>query len=203
MKRQIMVCVLLAATAIGANGVWAGATGEGGHREMDERGWGAPGMMPPPPSEEMVAHMAQRLKLTSDQQAKVTAVFAAEREKTAPLMQKISEYHKQLRDASRAATFDEAAIRAIATKKAQVEVELLVSFERTRSQVNALLTTEQRALAEKCPPPPPRRGQGPEGRCGCGHEPGHMPPPPPCAGEPGKDGDRMPGPGPGPGEGQR
>ncbi|KAB0664108.1 Spy/CpxP family protein refolding chaperone [Oryzomonas japonica] len=200
MKRQIMVCVLLAATTLGANGGWAGATGEGGHRGMDERGWGVPGMVPPPPSEEMVARMAQRLKLTSDQQAKVKAVFAAEREKTAPLMQKMAEYHKQLRDTSRAATFDEAAIRAIATKEAQAEVELLVSFERTRSRVNALLTPEQRALAEKCPPPPPHRGHGPEERCGCGHGPGHMPPP--CDDGPGKDGDRMPGPG-GPGEEQR
>lgn len=202
MKRQIMVCVLLAATAIGVNGGWAGATGEGGHGGMDERGWGPPGMAPPPPAEEMVVHMGQRLKLTSDQQAKVKAVFAAEREKTAPLMQKMAEYHKQLRDASRAATFDEAAIRAIATKKAQAEVELLVSFERTRSQVNALLTPEQRALAEKCPPPPPHRNHGPEGRCGCGHGPEHMPPPP-CDDGPGKEGDRMPGPGPGPGESQR
>ncbi|WP_168205876.1 Spy/CpxP family protein refolding chaperone [Geobacter sp. FeAm09] len=199
MKRQIMVGVLLAATAIGANGVWAGAAGEGGPRGMDERGMGGPGMMPPPPSEEMVAHMAQRLKLTAEQQTKIKALFAAEREKNAPLQQKMAEYHKQLRDAAHAATFDEAAVRAVATKKAQTEVELVVAFERTRSQVNALLTPEQRALADKCPPPPPQRGQGPEGRCHCGHGPGHMPPPP-CDDGPGKDGDRMPGPGPGPAE---
>lgn len=196
MKRQIMVCVLLAVTAIVANCVWAGAADEGGQRAMDERGWGPPGTMPPPPSEKIIEHMARQLKLTGDQQTKIKAVFTAEREKTALLTQKITEYHKQLRDTTRAATFDEAAIRTIAAKKAQAEVELIVSFERARSQVNALLTPEQRVLAEKTPPPPPLRGQGPEGRCGCGCGPGHMPPPPFDDG-PGRDDDRMPGPGPG------
>lgn len=183
MKRRIIMYVLLATTALGVYGIQAGAAGDGGRRAMEEGGWGPPGMMPPPPGE-LLEHMARHLKLTADQQAKIKALVAADREKMAPLVQKVEEYRKQLRDAAQATPFNEAAIRAIAAKQAQAEVELTVSRERVRSQISLLLTPEQRVLAEKLPPPPPpRRGQGPDGRCGCGHRPG-----------PGGDRDERPGP---------
>ncbi|GFE62772.1 Spy/CpxP family protein refolding chaperone [Geobacter sp. AOG2] len=202
MKRQIIMCALLAATALGVNGVWAGGGDDHGQRMRGEEGDGPIGMMPPPPPpEEIIAHMTRQLKLTGDQQTKIKAVFAADREKTATLMQKLGEYRKQLHDAARGATFDEAAIRALATKQAQAEVELIVARERVRSQVSALLTPEQRVAAEKFPPPF-RRGQGPWFR---GPEAGFMPPPPPppcgCGRWPGAgeygDGDEMRGPCPG------
>jgi len=201
MKRQILIGALLAAMAVGVNGVWAGGGDDNGQRRMREGEEGPDGMMPPPPPpEEILEHMTRRLKLTGDQQAKIKAVFAADREKVAPLMRKVDEYRKQLRDAAHAAAFDEAAIRALATKRAQAEIELIVARERVRSQVSALLTPEQRVAAEKLPPP--HRGQGPEGRHGFGPRPGCLPPPPPCncgkgpvAG--GWDEDEMQGPEPG------
>jgi Spy/CpxP family protein refolding chaperone len=180
MKRQIIMCALLATTAIGVNGVWAGWAGDGGQRTMGEEAWGpADMMMPlPPPPEEIIEHMTRQFKLTDDQRAKIKAVLVADREKITMLVQKVGDYRKQLRDAAHAAAFDEATIRAIATKQAQAENELIVAGERVRSKVSALLTPEQRVAAEKLPPPF-HRGQGPGGRCGCGQRPGFMPPPPP------------------------
>ena len=87
----------------------------------------------------------------------------------------------------KSATFDEAAIRSFAAKQAQAEVDLTVSKARLRSQVNALLTPEQRVLAEKFPPPflyghgpQPMRSEdwGPRPTCGNEEGPGHMPPMP-------------------------
>ncbi|MGD0584434.1 MAG: Spy/CpxP family protein refolding chaperone [Oryzomonas sp.] len=204
MKRQIIMCALLAATAIGVNGVWAGGADDGGQRTMGEDGWGPSGMMmPPPPPEEIIEHMAGQLNLTSDQQTKIKAVFAADREKIPLLVQKVGEYRKQLRDATHAAAFDEAAIRTIATKLAQAEIELIVAGERVRSKVSALLTPEQRVAAEKLPPLF-HHGQGPGERPGCGQWPGCMPPPPPCncwrGPGAGGDGDRIHSPDPGCGE---
>jgi|GEM_PF-648532 len=191
MKRQIIVCALLAATVIGVNGVWAGAGVTDGEGRMGEGKEGPDGMMPPPP-EDMIEHMTRQLKLTGDQQAKIRAVFAADREKVAPLMRQVGEYRKQLRDADHAAPFDETAVRALATKQAQAEIELIVARERVRSQVSALLTPEQRMAAEKLPPPF-RRGHGPGGH---GPRPGCMPPPPCDCGrgpEAGGGGGGMPG----------
>lgn len=175
MKRRIIMSMLLAAMTVGVTGLRAGAAGDGGQRAMAGEGWGPVEMMPPP--DELIDHMAWQLRLTSEQQAKIGAVFRADREQTAPLMQKMAEYRKQLHDAAHAAPFDEAAIRAIAVKQAQAEVELIVSRERVRNRVGALLTPEQRSLADTFPPPFPR-GREPGWRCCRGHMP-----PPPCDGE--------------------
>jgi Spy/CpxP family protein refolding chaperone len=104
--------------------------------------------------------MTKVLGLSDAQQTQIKAVFAAEREKSAPLMEKLAAYRQQLHDAAQAATFDEAAVRAIATNLAQAEIELTVARARAHNQINALLTTEQRALAEKLRPPMEERGPG-------------------------------------------
>lgn len=183
MKRQIIICILLAAVAVGGNAIRALAAADE-QREMGGWGPGPADMMPPPP-DGMIDHMSRQLKLTNDQQAKIKTLLAADRKKAMPLVQKMAEYRKQLHETGQAAKFNEAAVRAIAAKQAQTEAELIVSRERVRSSINAVLTPEQRSLAGRLPPPPPRHREEPGGRCGCGQ----MPPPPPC------DGDGRPGPG--------
>jgi Spy/CpxP family protein refolding chaperone len=159
MKQRIIMAVLLAAvTAGGVDG--ACAHGAGGHGSgMEEEGWGPEGGMSP---ERGLGRMAEGLGLSDAQRAKIKAIFTAERDKNAPLREKLAEYGKQLRQAEQAAQFDEAAVRAIAANRAQVEIELTVSRGRLHSQINALLTPEQRALAEQLRPF--MDGRGPE-RC--------------------------------------
>lgn len=109
--------------------------------------------------------MAKELKLTAAQQEQVEAIITADREKSAPLMEKMEEKREQLFEAATAEKFDEAAVRTLAAQKAQLEVEMTLSRAKIRSSINAVLTPEQRAKAEKMRP------QGTPGR-------GMMPPPP-------------------------
>lgn len=157
MKRQIIIGSLLAGTLIGGSfGAWGAnaATARQGKGMKDGRGdWKE--MSP----EKRLARMARELGLSDAQQAQIKAVFAAEREKNGPLMEKMKEYRKQLHDASKATPFDEAAVRDIAVNKAQVGVELTVSRSRVHSQINAILTPEQQAKLEKLRPPR-KQGRG-------------------------------------------
>lgn len=174
MKRMAIFCVLAAAIT-GGSGARAEGAGKPGYAGMD--GWGMMEMMPPPPPVPH-DHMVELLGLTRDQQTKIGAIFTAGREKEAPLLLKMTEYRKQLRLTAQAATFDEAAIRAIVAQQAKTEAELIVLRARVRTQVKAVLTPEQQALAEDVPPPfPGGHGVGPA--CCCGQRPGPFPPPHP------------------------
>lgn len=157
MKRQIVIGSLLAATLVGGSfGAWGAdaATGRQGKGMKDGRG-DLREMSP----EKRLARMARELGLSDAQQTQIKAVFAAEREKNEPLMEKMKEYRKQFHDAAKATPFDEAAVRTVATNKAQVGIELAVSRARVQSQIHAILTPEQQAKLEKLRPPK-KQGRG-------------------------------------------
>jgi protein CpxP len=153
MRRQLLTGVIgiLTAAALAGAVHWSEAetAGEGGP------GGAIPGdrmqarRMGP---ERHPARMAEVLGLSDAQKEQVKAILQAEREKTAPLRQAMGESQKQLRQAMRAATIDEAAIRTIVANQAQLRAELIISRARMRSQIHALLTPEQRTLAEKLQP---------------------------------------------------
>jgi len=107
--------------------------------------------------------MAKMLGLSETQQKQIKDILKTERGKNAALREKMGEYRQQLHAAAQAATFDEAAVRAIAAKQAQAEIELTVSRARVQSRINAILTAEQCALEQKLRPP-------------IGPGPGHPPP---------------------------
>lgn len=191
MKRKIILCALLVVVANGASAVWAsgGMTGGKTVGEMDCHCRNVEWRMPPPPlsPEEHFERLACQLKLTSEQTTSIKELFEKDRAATAPLLLKLEASRMQLREAERAAQFDESIIRAIAGRQAQTEVELTVARVRLRTQVNALLTAEQRVHAEKLMPPlqrghgrrPPRDdGRGPE--CAA---------PPPCGNQENHHGD--------------
>ena len=151
MKRQIIIGALLAAAlAGGLSAARAEIRGKPDRGAEIEDGCGPRGKMP---HGKRLSHLARELGLSDAQQTQIKAIFTAEREQSAPLMEKLAAYRKQLHDATRAATFDEAAIRTIAANQAQLDIELTVARARMHNQINAVLTTEQRALAEKLRPP--------------------------------------------------
>lgn len=96
--------------------------------------------------------LADLLDLSEAQQEQVKALRDAEREAVKPLLQQLQENREAIHQLTQATTFDEAAVRRLATKQAAINTELLVSRARTRSQINALLTPEQRSLADKLGP---------------------------------------------------
>jgi Spy/CpxP family protein refolding chaperone len=141
MKKQLVVCAALSALVLATFGVCRACE-------------------PQPPPRPVPGNLARVLDLSADQQTRIEAIFAAEREKSAPLMREQADYRKQLHDAALTATFDEAAVRVIAGKLALDEIELTVSHARVENQVNAVLDAQQRALAEKLRPRPGDMGQG-------------------------------------------
>ncbi len=180
MRRGTGVCVLLVAISVGVSVVWA--EGGDGILQHDRDGFcrchEAERMPPPPlPPEAWIDHMAKRLRLSCEQQKKIGEIFEKEREKVAPVLKNQREYQQQLQSAISAAKYDESAIRAVAVKQAQTDVELTVSRARLWNQVNSLLTPEQRVLAAKNPPPF-HHPFGPKSFCAGDMGPGHMPPPP-------------------------
>jgi len=175
MRLRIIMCVwAIAALSAGAGSVQAEPAhlpdGPPPHGSCGPEGEFPPG--PPPPS------MWKSLGLNEGQKGKIEAILKTDREKNAPAHRSLDEARKQLHAAAEAPAFDEAAIRKLAARKAQLETDLLVARARVRSQINALLTPDQRAEAEKLSERPPR-GSDPER----GPEHGRRPAPPRPAGD--------------------
>ena len=130
-KKSIMIAAILMALAAGL-----ATTAFGQHRGMDfgrHDGW-------------MLKHMAKQLNLTETQKTQMKGIMANEKSKVQPMMQQLRQ-NEQAENANVNASFDENQARAFANKQAQLMTDMIVEKERTRSQVYALLTPEQRQKA--------------------------------------------------------
>jgi Spy/CpxP family protein refolding chaperone len=94
----------------------------------------------------MLKHMAKQLNLTAAQKTQIKGIMADEKTKIMPMMQQLRQ-NEQAENANVNGSFDENQARAFAGKQAQLMTDLIVEKERTRSQVYALLTPEQRQKA--------------------------------------------------------
>lgn len=104
--------------------------------------------------------MATILDLSDDQREQIDALREAERRATEPYRRQLRESREAIHALTRSEPFDEGAVRRLARSKADASVELQVAHARTRSQINALLTAEQRTLAERLEMGPGQRGPG-------------------------------------------
>ena len=129
-KKSIMIAILMALAAGLATTAFAQRHGMGFGRHQ---GW-------------MLKHMAKQLNLTAAQQTQIKSILAEEKTKTRPMMQQLRQ-NEQTENANVNGSFDENQARAFAGKQAQLMTDLIVEKERTRSQVYAVLTPEQRQKA--------------------------------------------------------
>lgn len=109
--------------------------------------------------------MSKLLALTEAQQASIKQVQAAEEEKITALHEKKQEIRQQLRQAGTVQPFDENAIKVLAEQRGAIAAELTIVRARMHSQIDALLTPEQREIAAKLRS---ERGEKHKGRKG-GH----------------------------------
>jgi len=93
--------------------------------------------------------MAQQLGLTAAQQQQIKSILQAEKPKMQPLMQELKQERQQMNSLTESGNFDEAAVRAAATKQAQTETDLGVERARVKSQIFAVLTPDQRTKAQE------------------------------------------------------
>jgi protein CpxP len=96
----------------------------------------------------MLKHMAKELNLTDAQQTQIKGIMADGRTKTMPLKQQLRQ-NEQAENANINGTFDATQTRAFAGKQAQIMTDLIVEKQRTRSQIYAVLTPEQRQKAQQ------------------------------------------------------
>jgi Spy/CpxP family protein refolding chaperone len=103
-------------------------------------------------ADESIVQLAKALNLTEEQMRKIDGIISAETEKRTSSLLKAGGLRKKLEVLTRAETFDEMEFRETATRLAQVEVDLLVAVTRSRRQIEALLTPDQKALEENFAP---------------------------------------------------
>lgn len=132
-KKFIITTAILMAVAAGlATSALAQRPGRGfGHH----RGW-------------MLKHMAKELNLTDAQQTQIKGIMADGKTRTMPLQQQLRQ-NKLAENANISGSFNETQARAFAGKQAQLMTDLMVEKQRTRSQVYAVLTPEQRQKAQQ------------------------------------------------------
>jgi Spy/CpxP family protein refolding chaperone len=106
--------------------------------------------------------LARDLNLSDEQKTQIKKITDSFEESTKALRDQLRTLHESEPDPLNGGTFDEAAVRAAAQARANVQVELEVAHARLMTQVFAVLTTEQKAqLAAKRQEFERRRGEGP------------------------------------------
>lgn len=146
MKKSLIVATVLTATLVGglflhSSQVNAAPVGDSPRWERGERQERT--------GEHFLARMTEALDLSAEQQEKVKVIMDEHQTKVAPLRQSLDESRDQLRQLGNADTFDETAVRSLAAGQAAAKAELMVERTRMQSQIHALLTPEQRKLAEE------------------------------------------------------
>jgi len=109
---------------------------------------------PPPPMHDhghgfgMEGHrmgfFGKALNLTDEQKAQMKTIMQKEHPAMKPLFQQQRQIDQQLRQYVQG-PYDEAKVRALATQKAQVQVELTVAQTRVHNQMYQLLTPDQQS----------------------------------------------------------
>lgn len=95
------------------------------------------------------ARMAQQLGLSDAQRQQIKSIMETEKPKMQPLMQQLKAERQEMDSLTTSGTFDEAAVRAAASKQAQTITDVAVERARVKSQIFAVLTPEQRTKAQE------------------------------------------------------
>ena len=119
-------------------------------------------LQPPPPfpgGPRGIAQMVQSLDLTSEQLEQVKALDEAERSSSKQYMEKMREADEGIKAIIESGSFDEEAVRELATAASEAMVEMRVISAQTDAAIYQLLTAEQRTTLSKLqrPPKPPDR----------------------------------------------
>jgi Spy/CpxP family protein refolding chaperone len=87
------------------------------------------------------------LDLTDEQQTQVKQIAEASRKKNKSVHEQMRTNHQKLDELTANGAFDEAQVTAIANQQGALSAQMIVEKERTKSQIFALLTDEQKAKA--------------------------------------------------------
>lgn len=152
--KRIAVGVAVLLLAVGV--VVAAAQGHGRHGG----GFGGFGMP--------LQYMTDVLDLNQTQQTQIKAILDAEKPNMKAMRDQQRDFRKQMDEATKGGSFDEAKVRAIAQQQSQGFVEMAVAHARVKSKIWNVLTPAQRQKAEQLKARHEQRmekfkGQGPGG----------------------------------------
>jgi len=136
MKKALIAILITAALGIGAVLIFA----QKGNREgFGGRGFGGRGF----------ERIAQKLNLTDEQKTQVKTILEDSKTRVKPLMESMRENHKQAENLGLDGTFNEEQVNQIANTQAETMKQLFIEKEKTKAQIFAVLTPEQRTEAAK------------------------------------------------------
>lgn len=136
MKKAIIAILVFAVLATGVMFAVAQRSGDG-----KKGGWGNRG------GHHRGGMMLRGLDLTDEQKAQVKQIMEASKEKSQSLRESLKANREKMNEATANGAFDEAQVTALATEKGNISAQMTVEHARSKSQIFALLTAEQKAKA--------------------------------------------------------
>lgn len=133
MKKVIVAILAVVVLSVGAIVIIAQRSGHGGkHGGFGHRGMGM---------------IFKKLDLTDEQKAQAKEIVKAGFEKNKGVFEAMKANRDKMKAATANGAFDEATVTVIAAEQGQLSAQLIVESERTKSQIFALLTDDQKAKA--------------------------------------------------------
>ena len=123
----------------------------------------------------MLERIAAELGLSDEQKAQANQILEESKTRVEPLMNTMKEGRAQVKDLGTDGNFDEARVNEIAKSQAETMKQLFIEKERTKAQLFAILTPEQREKAKQIEG---KFGQRMKGRFGRGQKGGDEKPAP-------------------------
>jgi protein CpxP len=91
--------------------------------------------------------MFGKLNLSDEQKSQVKAILEDSKTRVRPLMESLKTNHEQIENLGTDGVFNEAQVDQIAAAQADVTKQLVIEKEKTKAQIFAVLTPEQRTQA--------------------------------------------------------
>ena len=141
-----LIGVGIAFFAIGT--IIAVASGSGFHGRRGGPGFG-PGFGERGfPGEFLVEKIGKELGLSDEQKTQAKQILSDSKTRVEPLIEAMRESHKQIKDQGTDGIFDEAKVSEFANQQAENTKTLIFEKEKTKAQLFAILTPEQREKAK-------------------------------------------------------
>lgn len=98
--------------------------------------------------EQMFDHISEKLKLSDEQKTQAKQILADAQSRFQPLMEQLRKTHRTT-DLGTNGVFDERKAQELAARQAEIVKQLLVEKERTKAELFAVLTPDQREQAKQ------------------------------------------------------
>ncbi len=97
----------------------------------------------------MVERISKELGLSEEQKTQSKAILEAAKERVKPLLERMRQNHEIAKDLGTDGNFDEAQVNQIANQQSETMKQLFIEKEKTKAQLFAILTPEQREKAKQ------------------------------------------------------